>query len=110
MVPVFICHPYSGDRDQNAKQVSALARRLVFEGCLPLAPQLLLPQFLDEATERDLALRLCLGMVALADELWVFGEPTEGMLPEIAEACRLGIPVVDGAERLKENHPRAAGA
>lgn len=107
MIPVFISHPYSGEHDRNTKQVSVLARRLVFEGYLPLTPQLFLPKFIDEATERDLALQLCLGMVALADELWHFGEPTEGMQLEIAEACRLGIPVVDGAERLKENRPES---
>ncbi|MGH9783806.1 MAG: hypothetical protein ACRD88_06430, partial [Terriglobia bacterium] len=58
------------------------------------APQLYLPGFLDEATERDLAMRLCLGLVVLADEVRVYGEPSAGMLEEIAEARRLGIPVI----------------
>jgi len=32
--------------------------------------------------------------VALSDEVYAYGEPTEGMRLEIAEAERLGIPVV----------------
>ena len=32
-------------------------------------------------------------MLRLCDELWAFGEPTEGMRMEIAQAERLGIPV-----------------
>ena len=32
-------------------------------------------------------------MLKLCDELWAFGEPTEGMRMEVAQAERLGIPV-----------------
>lgn len=39
-------------------------------------------------------MRLCLGLVVLADEVRVYGEPSAGMLEEIAEARRLGIPVI----------------
>jgi hypothetical protein len=75
-----------------------------------LAPQLFLPQFIDELTKRDLALKLCLFLVALSEEVRVFGEPTEGMRLEIAEAHRLGIPVVAGDDEgriaLTEEPPR----
>jgi len=57
---------------------------------------LLFPQFLDETTERDLALQLCLRLVALADEVRVYGDVTAGMRLEIDEAHGLGIPVVPG--------------
>ena len=66
------------------------------EGYLPIAPQIYLPEFIDEATERDLALKLCLALVTLSGEVRVYGKPTEGMRLEIAEAHRLGIPVVNG--------------
>jgi hypothetical protein len=69
---------------------------LVVEGHLPIAPQLYLPAFLDETTERNLALQFCLRLVALADEVRVYGEPTAGMRLEIDEARRLEIPVLDG--------------
>jgi len=61
---------------------------------VPIAPQLFLPQFLQETVERELALRLCLRLVGLSDAVYAYGEPTEGMRLEIAEAERLGIPVV----------------
>ena len=66
------------------------------EGHCPLAPQIYLPQFVDESTERALALKLCLELLALSEEVRVYGEPSAGMHLEIAEAHRLGIPVVDG--------------
>ena len=39
-------------------------------------------------------MQLCLSLVALADEVRVYGEPSKGMRLEIAEAERLGIPVM----------------
>jgi hypothetical protein len=93
---IFISHPYSSSPKWNCLQVAKIARRLALEGHLPLAPQLMLPHFVDEFVERDLALKLCLGLVALADEVRVYDEPSEGMRLEIAEAERLGIPVVKG--------------
>jgi hypothetical protein len=65
---------------------------------VPIAPHLILPAYIDESTERELALDHCLRLVAVADEVLVFGSPTEGMRLEIAEARRLGIPVVKGKE------------
>jgi hypothetical protein len=53
-----------------------------------------LPSFIDDRTERELALKLCLRLVSLADEVRVYGTPSEGTRLETAEAKRLGIPVV----------------
>lgn len=92
----FISHPFAANPEENTKRVARIARTLAHDGVLPLAPQIYLPQFIDEVTERDLALRLCLELVALSDEVRVFGEPSAGMRLEIAEAWRLGVPVVDG--------------
>lgn len=96
MKRIFISHAYSGDPAGNCTRVRGIARRLALEGHLPLAPHLYPPQFLDEAAERDLAIGICLGLVRLSDEVRVYGEPTEGMRVEIAEAGRRGIPIVDG--------------
>ncbi len=62
-------------------------------------------RFVDETTERDLALRLCLALVALSDEVRVYREPSEGMRFEITEARRLGVPVVNGetGEMMPDN-------
>jgi hypothetical protein len=99
---VFVSHPYSSDPIGNGTTVKEIARRIASDGRFPLAPQIYLPRFVDEATERDLALKLCLELVALSDEVRVYGEPSAGMRLEIAEAHRLGIPVIDGVtgERL----------
>lgn len=101
---VFLCHPFRSDPESSATSVRTLARRLALQGHLPIAPQIYLPQFLEEATERDLALRCCLRLVALVDEVWVYGKPTEGMGMEIAEAIRIGIPVVM-KDLPRENRP-----
>ncbi len=98
MAKVFVSHPFAGNPRINGVLVASIARRLADAGHLPIAPQLYLQWFISERTERDLALKLCLQFVALSDEVRVYGEPTEGMRLEIAEARRLGIPVVDGAD------------
>ncbi len=96
MATYYICHPFSSDPERSRSTVAEIARRLALEGHLPIAPQIYLPQFVDEATERDLALRLCLELVALSDEVRVYGEPTAGMVIEVEQARRRGIEVIDG--------------
>ena len=93
---VYMCHPFGSDPTGHREAIVKVCRALVRHGALPLAPQLLLPQFLDEYTERDLAMRFCLRLVGVCDEVRVYGEPTVGMHLEIDEAHRLGIPVVAG--------------
>ena len=95
---IFVSHQYSNDPHKSSLRVQAVARELVRENHLPLAPQIYLPQFIDESKERELALKLCLELVALSDEVRVYGKPTEGMRLEIAEAHRLGIPVIEVKE------------
>jgi hypothetical protein len=93
---IYICHPFSLNPEKNRPVIARLARRLALLDHLPLAPQIYLPQFLDEAMERGVALRMCLRIAALAQEVRGYSEPSEGMRLEIAEARRLGIPVVAG--------------
>ncbi len=107
---VYVCHGYSLDPIFNAERICKVCRSLVHEGRVPIAPQLLLPQFIHEETERDLALMLCFEFIALAEEVWVYGDPTDGMRMEIAEAERLRIPVVQkdlpGDREADENGSR----
>ena len=105
MKTIFVSHPFSGAPNRHRARVRTVCRHLTSRGHLPLAPQLYLPSFIDEATERETALTLCLRLVALADEVWVFDSPTEGMEAEIAEAERLGIPVIDASLEPIEDHP-----
>jgi len=71
MTTVFISHPFSSSPKRNCSQVARIARRLAVDHHLPLPPQVLFPHFIDEAMEREFALRLCLKLVAVANELRV---------------------------------------
>jgi hypothetical protein len=89
----YVCAAFSADPVSNTRRVQLIARCLIRAGYLPIVPHLLFPPILNEATERDLALRLCLRLVQLVDEVQVYGSPTEGMRLEIAAANQSGIPV-----------------
>jgi hypothetical protein len=93
---IYVCHPFADDPVGNAERVLVICRALVGEGHLPIAPHLYLPRFIDEVTERDVALRLCVELVACCDALWLYGTRiTPGMEREIAAAHERGIPVVN---------------
>ena len=49
---VYICSRYSGDTVGNAAKAVRYSRFAVNEGVVPIAPHLLLPLYMDEATER----------------------------------------------------------
>ena len=94
---VYVCHPFANDPAGNIEKVSRICRRIVEDGELPIAPQLYLPAFIDEATERELALELCLEFVDLSDELRVFDRTvTSGMGRELDRAKRRQIPITLG--------------
>ena len=92
---IFVCSPYRGGTETNTQNARRYCRLVMEQGGIPFAPHLLFTQFLDEenAAERRQGLRMGMEMLKLCDELWAFGEPTEGMRMEIAQAERLGIPV-----------------
>ena len=45
---VFICSPFRGDMEGNARKAAAYSRMACEQGFLPIAPHLLFPQFLNE--------------------------------------------------------------
>jgi dienelactone hydrolase len=93
---IYVCHPFADDPVGNAERVRVICRTLVAEGHLPIAPQLYFPAFIDETTERELALRLCVELVACCEALWFYGTRiTPGMEREISAAHERGIPVVN---------------
>lgn len=73
------------------------ACRLVAElGAIPICSHLFCTQFLDDSivSEREQGRHIGLEMLKDADELWCFSEYiSEGMMAEIQEASRLGLPV-----------------
>lgn len=89
---VFICSPFRGDMEGNARKAAVYCRMACEKGCLSIAPHLLFPQFLNEGIEAERQLGISMGMELLLDceEVWVFGEATEGMQAEIAFAMEQG--------------------
>lgn len=61
------------------------------QDAIPLAPHLLLPLYVKEESERELAMFMDMVLLGRCDELWVFGgEASAGMCAEIAKAKRHG--------------------
>ena len=88
---VYICSKYSGDTANNTEAAKRYSRFAVDSGAIPLAPHLLLPLYMKEDTERDLAMFMDKVFLGKCDELWVFGEEASaGMKAEIAKAKRHG--------------------
>lgn len=88
---VYICSPYAGDVQTNVKEAQRYSRFAVDTGYLPIAPHLLLPQFMDDGNpkERDLAMFFGNVLMSKCAELWVCGGTiSSGMAAEIDHAKR----------------------
>lgn len=86
---VYICSPYSGDVDRNVKKARNFCRFAVEKNCIPIAPHLLFPQFMDDDIhqERELAMSMNMVLLGKCNEIWVFGDAiSKGMAEEIAKA------------------------
>ena len=90
----YICSPYSGDTGRNTLAARRYSRFATDRGYIALAPHLLLPQYISEEKERELAISIDIRFLDLCQELWVCGDTiSEGMKREIAHAETAGIPV-----------------
>lgn len=83
---VYICHPYSADPGWNTQTVKGIARAIV--RALPhvtvVAPQLMLPAFMEDDSQRAEAMAMCIDLALACDELWVCNsELSEGMQREL---------------------------
>lgn len=88
--------PYAGDIEKNTEFAKRACRHVMNEGHAFFAPHLLYTQILNDANPRERQAGLAMGLAVLphCDELWCYGERiSHGMLLEIQEADRLGIPV-----------------
>ena len=102
---VYICSPYAGDVKQNVHMARVYSRFAVRNTCIPLAPHLLFPQFMDDGIPSERELALFMGMVLLTkcEQVWVFGSViSEGMQAEIAKAEKKNIPARYFTEELEE--------
>jgi hypothetical protein len=102
MPRVYVCHPFSHDEDAARQCVRRISRGLLLEGAMPIAPHLYLPNFLDESSEREIALGLCKELIRGSDQVRVYGTLiSPGMRAEIAFANQLGVPVLYTSARAE---------
>lgn len=93
---VYICSPYSGDVETNIKKAQEFCRFAVDSGCIPLAPHLMYPQFMNDndPAERDLAMFFDIILLGKCQEVWVLGDIiAKGMSMEIEKAKKRKQPV-----------------
>lgn len=88
---VYVASRYAGDVEKNVALAISYCRRVMDAGYMPVASHLLYPQILNDndPDERELGLLFGLALLRMCDEVWVFGEVSEGMAREIEEARRL---------------------
>lgn len=88
---IYVASRYAGDVEKNTVFAVNCCRRVIDEGCMPIASHLLYPQILDDNNpdEREMGLMFGLALLAVCDEVWVFGEVSVGVAREVAEAKRL---------------------
>lgn len=93
---VFICSPFAGDMEGNAARAREYCRFAVAENCIPVAPHLLFPQFMEESDPAQRRLGIFFGLVLQSKcrEVWVFGRNiTKGMAVEIEKAKERGLTI-----------------
>lgn len=86
---VYICSPLSGEVERNQENARKYCRFAVDRGCIPIAPHLLFPQFMDDdnPADREIAMKMNMALLSKCRELWVFGNPvSKGMAAEIQRA------------------------
>jgi len=93
---VYIASPFAGDTESNVGRAQGFCRFAVSKGCIPIAPHLLYPQFMDDSdkAQRELGLFFALVLLGKCDELWVFDDKiSTGMAAEITKAKKRGMPI-----------------
>lgn len=91
---VYICSIYLGDITANFDDAKRYSRFAVEQGVIPIALHLLFPLFMDEKTERDIAMYMNEVLISRVDELWVFGnELSSSMKVEVEVAKKLKKPI-----------------
>lgn len=85
MKKVYICSPYRGNTKENIKNAKEIAKKFAFDNILPIVPHIYFTQFLDDEVffERNLGISMGAELMKLCDELYVYGNISEGMTFEI---------------------------
>ena len=94
-------HTALGLREQMPSAYTATSKRYFYmkdhistytlsQGYVPLNPFQIFGYFLNDTVDRDLVRQANNTLVILADEIWVFGDVSDGVLAEIKQARELG--------------------
>ena len=100
---VYICTPYDGDANYNAKLQKAASKSAAMLEVVPLVPQLAFAPFMggEDKAQRQLALWLRRESLRFCKELWVCApEITPEMQGEIDLATRVGMTVRNKARDI----------
>ncbi len=91
---IYVASPYAGDVAANTAAALDYCRYVIKKNCIPVASHILYAATGmlndDSEEERELGLMFGLSLLAVCDEIWVFGEVSAGMQQEITEAKKLG--------------------
>lgn len=93
---IYISSPCRGNMKYNLKKAAEYCRSVALSfDTIPIAPHLYFTQFMDDNNplERKMGMEMGVDILNICDELWVFGEPTEGMKAEIKVAESIGMPI-----------------
>lgn len=95
---IYICHRYGDNPEENEKHVLEVVKAIkrLFPEIIPMAPQIYLPRFYDENTEREDALRACLAILSTCSQMWIEvsnPEITAGMRGELRLCEKIKITV-----------------
>ena len=63
---VYICSPYSGNVEFNVTNARIYCRYALNNNCIPIAPHLLFPQFMNDEKPDDRELAMFMNMVLLS--------------------------------------------
>lgn len=100
---VYICSRFSDDPLGNTERARQYSRFAVDSGAIPFAPHLLLPLYMKEEEERELATFMDKVFLDKFEELWVFGDYwSDGMMAEIRRARKRKMPIRYFSEECKE--------
>lgn len=102
---VYICSPFAGDTGRNLEKARHYCRFAVRSACIPLAPHLLFPQFMDDtvAAERSLAMFMNMVLLGKCEQVWVFGSAiSTGMAAEIEKAEKRNMQIRYFTEQCEE--------
>ena len=95
---VYICSPYSGDVAKNKKIASEMCYQAARAGHIPVAPHLLLTDYLDDndPTQRAAGTMAGITLLKRCDEMWVYPDHgiSKGMAMELEIAKKERVPII----------------